>query len=217
MKTIEIYVIRHGEAECNINFQENDNDLFSPLTENGIKQAIMTGEWFKSNNININLTYSSEMIRSIQTIELFNIDKPIIINKLLNERNLGIIERKIEKNRPMSIIKQFKLTPKNILYWKAQNGESQFEVNKRVKYFLKEISLVENILIVTHGYIIYAIRSIFRNIIKPTSYLKFVSDNENRVRNCQIFKLTVDLNLKFLKEESYYQHEKQWVKSDFSF
>ncbi len=213
METLVTYLVRHGEADCNINIKQNDNDMLSPLTNKGTMQSILTGEWFKSNNIDLDKIYVSEMTRSIQTAKLINIDKPIFTSKLLNERNLGDIKMKMDGNKLMSISKQFGLNPNNYLSWSANNGESQLEVINRVKYFLEE-NPIKNSLIVTHGYVIYALRSIFLGINESSSYLKFVSLKGNYVRNCQIYKLIFNLNLRLIKEESFYLSENQWINYD---
>lgn len=217
MKESVIYLIRHGEAKCNINVHNKDSDdILSPLTNNGITQSIMAGEWFKSNSINIDLIYSSEMKRSIQTAELLKIDKPIITSKLLNERNMGNIKRQMENDKPVSIVKQFKLKPENYLSWRTKDGESQLDVIKRIQYFFRENNF-ENGLIVAHGYVIYAIRSMFLGITESCDYLNFVLLKGNFIRNCQIYKLIVNIDSKNIEEKSYYISEKNWVELNLNY
>ena len=216
MKTSIVYILRHAEAICNVKIEEEGKDSASPLTPTGIEQAITTGKWFKENNIMIDKIYTSEMERAIQTTKLLDMNKHIIIDKLLNERNIGEIKREMDGNRPIPIIKQFGLTSENHLLWSGPNGESQLQVIERVNYFLKNNSL-NNSLIVTHGYVIDAIRSMFWGITNPTKYLDFFSLKDNYIRNCQIYKMILNSKFNFIKEESYYISNNQWHKIDFIF
>lgn len=211
MKTSVVYVIRHGEAECNLNTQDNDENGLSCLTNKGYTQSLMAGEWFKKNNIHLDLLYSSEMKRSIQTATLLNTSSPIIIDNKINERNIGEVERIIENNIPMSLNKQFKLTKENYLQWRAKNGESQLDVINRVESFVKNNKL-NNSLIVSHGYVIFAIRSIFLGLTKPYDYYNFISQPNNFVRHCQIYKFIFEEGNPFAKEESYYVLDNNWIK-----
>jgi broad specificity phosphatase PhoE len=150
---LKIILIRHGEEEKvkegNIEYQSNDSEL----TKEGIEQVEKLAEILK--NLNIDEIYSSDIIRAMQTAEIINkkINKKIIIDTRLRERNIGDFEKFGDDWR-----KEFKRFKEKELAKgipsgeiKPQNGESLHEFRERIKSFLRDLSKKEgNILLSAH-------------------------------------------------------------------
>lgn len=85
-----LYVIRHGETNAGKNGIIADID--EPLNNNGIKQAIKVGK--ELNKLNIDVVYYSPIERAKHTLKLLdlNCNIPIIEEKRLKERNMGIMK-----------------------------------------------------------------------------------------------------------------------------
>ena len=87
---MNIYVVRHGQTDWNKeNKLQGNTDI--ELNDNGRKQALdLKGEL---KNIDYDIIISSPLKRAIQTAELINNNKPIIIEDNLRERSFGDFER----------------------------------------------------------------------------------------------------------------------------
>src|SRR3989344_5611429 len=136
---IDLYLIRHAECENNINsyliWGRSNN---SPLTKNGIKQAMYLETRLKRENIKFDKVYSSPAIRALETAKLsvnYNLDD-IIISENLQELDQGdwvgkLREEAYNKETLMEI-------DKDCWNFKAPNGESQAEVEERIYDVVKK-------------------------------------------------------------------------------
>lgn len=171
---MKIYVIRHGETNMgknNIIATENE-----PLNENGKKQAIKVGKEIRK--LNIDRIYCSPIERAKDTLRLFELDKsiPVIIDKRIKERNMGIYEK--------VPFKQLKWDE----FWNYNSDrfypelETMKNVYERIEEFLNELKLSDNnnILLVTHGGVSRAIYWYFNGIPENGN-----SSNVNE--NCKIY------------------------------
>lgn len=171
---MKIYVIRHGETNMgknNIIATENE-----PLNENGKKQAIKVGKEIRK--LNIDRIYCSPIERAKDTLRLFELDKsiPVIIDKRIKERNMGIYEK--------VPFKQLKWDE----FWNYNSDrfypelETMKNVYERIEKFLNELKLSDNnnILLVTHGGVSRAIYWYFNGIPENGN-----SSNVNE--NCKIY------------------------------
>ncbi len=154
------------------------------LNEIGIKQAKEIGDSLRK--LNIDLIYCSPIERAKQTLELFNLDKeiPIIIEKRIKERNMGIYEKAYFKELDWDAFWNYN---SNIKY---PDLESMKEVYDRVKDFIDEIQKQsKNILLVTHGGISRAIYWYFNGIPKD-------GNSANVNENCKIYQYEIKLDNK---------------------
>lgn len=172
---MKIYVIRHGETNMgknNIIATENE-----PLNENGKKQAIEVGKEIRK--LNIDRIYCSPIERAKDTLRLFELDKsiPVIIEKRIKERNMGIYEK--------VPFQQLKLDE----FWNYNSDrfypelETMKNVYERISEFLNELKSSNgnnNILLVTHGGVSRAIYWYFYGIPENGN-----SSNVNE--NCKIY------------------------------
>lgn len=84
----EIYLIRHAESFSNLNSDEYifGIDRFTPLTENGINQAKIKGDYFeKYYNFNNALFLCSSTVRTLDTAN-------IILNKIFKKNDVNYTE-----------------------------------------------------------------------------------------------------------------------------
>ena len=145
---MKIIIVRH--AQCYHNTQKRVSGLYTTLTPLGKKQAERLARRLLQENIDV--IYSSDLIRCKQTIKPFlQLRKvPIYYIKGLRERNYGIFHGKprfqldkwLEKERHTN------------MFVKLPEGESVKEARARAALILGKIISKEkgkNVLIVTHG------------------------------------------------------------------
>jgi len=144
------FILRHGEAISNKeNFMSSyPEKTRNPLTENGKKQIQKTIPELKKKNIN--LIFSSDLLRTRQTAEIVaeNLKLDINFDKRLRECNTGIFNSKLIKEWEGYFKNQdekFKKRP--------PQGENREDIKKRVLDFIKNIDQKyknKNILIISH-------------------------------------------------------------------
>lgn len=213
-----LILIRHGESEGNLivhKTRNNDNSLYDPkmenahtsfwrLSERGVVQAQQTGEWLKNNtfleNINKRIQpinfYVSDYIRAIETAYELNLENVCWqITSEVRERMYGDIdflykkeefEKKFEKN-----LKQRK---ENNFHWIPQNGESIATTFERAANFIHRVldtPTKNDVVIVTHGEFMWAVRMIFNEITIPEYE---ILREEKSIYNCQITEFSHPIN-----------------------
>ena len=139
------YLMRHGQTLFNLR-RKIQGACDSPLTELGIKQAQVAGEYFK--DIPLDHAYSSTSERCCDTLEIVT-DKSIPYTRLkgLKEMNFGIFEGESED-----------LNPKNKevfgTFFLDYGGESRAQVRERMVKTCTEIMEKEDhevVLAVSHA------------------------------------------------------------------
>lgn len=136
-----LVLVRHGLSDYNKRglWTGWDNP---PLIEEGFEQARKTGEQLR--NIKFDFAYSSDQIRSVQTLEeIFkatNQNVSIIQNEAIRERNYGIYTRKNKWEVQKELgDEEFKKLRRAFDY-PIENGESLKQVYEReIPYFQEEI------------------------------------------------------------------------------
>ncbi len=139
-----VYFIRHGETEWNKKkIVQGHKD--SPLTLKGKKIAEKLGEILKSKNIEV--IYTSDLGRCVQTAEIINryLKVKLIKVKKLRERNFGSLNGKPAKRvkREINLSDLNKVAPK---------GESFSQLKNRVIHFIKLLAKkkLERVLLIIH-------------------------------------------------------------------
>ena len=146
------YIIRHGQTEYNKNGIVQGSGIDAPLNETGLKQA---ESFFNQNkNISFDKLYTSDLIRTHQSVEQFS--KTLPINKLscLNEINWGEKEgNKIDFGKKSDFSILINDWQNGNLDSSFKNGESPLQVTKRQKNAIDQIKSNggKNILICMHG------------------------------------------------------------------
>jgi 2,3-bisphosphoglycerate-dependent phosphoglycerate mutase len=152
MNTV-LYAVRHGETEWNL-IERQQGHLDSPLTGKGIKQAQLLANGLANKNIDI--LYSSDLDRALQTAEI--IAKRLLLDihtdPRLRERHLGILQgftkKEFEERYPEEAVRFDSDDPDYVL----PGGESLRQCVHRCIQCAEETArdhAGKNILIVGHG------------------------------------------------------------------
>lgn len=150
---MELYILRHGETDLNKEHILQGISLVSHLDGKGKEQVINAGKKLK--NIKFDHIYSSDLLRTKETTDLIlkELDyiPSVTYTDKLRERNHGdyeghtweYVRENINNEAFRSIIEA------------PPNGESLFDIKKRVDAFIEEIKNKyysdEKILVVTHN------------------------------------------------------------------
>lgn len=171
---MNLYLIRHGQTNSNMQgrFLGSFEDELSP---HGINEIKKSKELIR--NISFDRIFSSERKRAIQSAKIL-IDKEIVCDSRLNERDFGIFENKTYKEIGDNFPVEQKAWEENWIDYKIPQGESVKDAYERVTAFMKmlENENYENCLVVSHGGII---RLIYCYILggNLNSFWKFSSRN----------------------------------------
>lgn len=177
---MKLYIVRHGETDWNKNkMMQGNTDI--PLNQNGISQALSISKLLEDKNIDV--CYSSPLTRAYETAKLITNNGSIIIDKRLEERDLGEFEGK-----------SCNLYDSHY-YWNRKINSSSYGVESandlitRVQSFYDELKnkySEKSILIVTHGAIVRTLNFIIEGYDDETDFSSF------DVPNCHVFEYEVD-------------------------
>ncbi|WP_342429489.1 histidine phosphatase family protein [Neobacillus sp. FSL H8-0543] len=169
---MNIYLIRHGEAEHNIDraVMSHTHDSQHSLTELGQKQAQKTGEFLQSKMNDKTILYSSPYLRTIQTAKaihsLLPQQVPFYENPLLREWELGNLYD--FNNRTPEAKREFKAA--GLFYFRHPNGESLADVYLRATMFMNTVvervrqqQRYENLVVVSHAGFIHMLLAFLMN------------------------------------------------------
>lgn len=166
-----LYLMRHGQTLFNLRHKVQ-GWCDAPLTDFGVYQAKVAGQYFKDAGITFDDAYSSTQERACDTLELVTDDKlPYKRVKGLKEWNFGTFEGESEDLNPPLPYKDFFVT---------YGGEGVDQVGERVLVTLTEVmeqAGAEPVLAVSHGGAMWAF------------YLKIAAqalDSKVRFGNCAI-------------------------------
>jgi broad specificity phosphatase PhoE len=139
-----IYLSRHGQSLNNTKKLIGGN---SGLSSDGKQYSYKLHQYFKNNNINVNVI-TSNLIRTIQTAKYFNETTQF---EELNEINSGICDSmtylEIENKYP----EEFNKRKTNKYYYRYPEGESYSDINSRLKKIYNLINDTEtDLLIIAH-------------------------------------------------------------------
>ncbi|WP_462413126.1 histidine phosphatase family protein [Neobacillus sp. Marseille-QA0830] len=157
---MNIYVIRHGESQHNVDrtVMAHTHDSQHSLTELGFKQAEETGEFMKTILNEKTVLFVSPYLRTKQTAQAIHTSLPegvpFLENPLIREWELGNLYD--FNNRTPEAKKEFKAAGQ--FYFRFQNGESLADVYLRAATFMntkieriKKQQRYDNVVIVTHA------------------------------------------------------------------
>ncbi len=152
MNETTISFIRHGETEWNVESKQQWY-LDSNLTSLGIKQAELIAESLKKNSYDI--IYSSDLGRALHTAEILNkkLNLPLIENRNLRERKLGIMEGLTMDEFKNKFPNEFKRYITDIDYI-IPKGESAKQFYTRTVNAIEEIIKInegKKVMVITHG------------------------------------------------------------------
>lgn len=171
MKKI-LYLMRHGQTLFNVR-RKVQGWCDSPLTDLGIAQAKVAGQYFKDNGIVFDHAYASSSERACDTLE-YVADIPYTRVKGLKEWNFGVFEGESEDLNPPLPYGDF---------FVKYGGEDEMDVRKRVADALFEIMKKDDhntVLAVSHG-------ASCRGFMRYWAHTSDV-DQKEKLGNCCIFK-----------------------------
>lgn len=88
----KLYVVRHGQTRFNIE-GKRQGQLDSPLTDLGRKQAAAVRDWFSEQNIRLDVAYTSDLGRALDTCRIITQDAiPQYAAKALQEISYGTLD-----------------------------------------------------------------------------------------------------------------------------
>lgn len=170
---MNIYLVRHGETDYNVNnLLQGASDI--SLNTNGIKQAHILKEKIK--NLKFDFIYSSPLQRALTTANILNLELnlPIYTDNNLKERSFGCLEGINGKDYDIKLFWDYN---KN---YKYKNVETIQDFFKRVHFFLDDIYIKypdKNILIVTHNGVNIATNCYFNGLHSNINLLDIKLDN----------------------------------------
>lgn len=138
---MKIYLIRHGESEHNVDrfLMAHTHDSKFSLTDKGVQQAKLTGEFMKDIVKDDAVFYASPYKRTMQTAEaIYQIagnSSPFYDNPLLREWELGNLYD--FNHRPPEVKQQFKAA--GTFYFRYHHGESMADVYLRASLFYNTV------------------------------------------------------------------------------
>lgn len=177
---MKIYVIRHGQTNCNKENKYNcryDEDI----NETGIHEAIEASK--KVKDLKIDQIICSPMIRTKHTMELINVNHvPVIYDERLMEREGGKLT--------LTVLDEYYETDYyNYYSTKYVEGlETLPQLFKRVHSFLDEIKKQyhdKNVLLVTHGAVARVIQFYFEKMPEDGMLLKVSGQKNCEIREYQ--------------------------------
>lgn len=140
-----LYLMRHGQTLFNQR-HKIQGWCDSPLTDLGVYQAQVAGQYFAKQGIHFDAAFSSTSERACDTLEIVTQGKiPYQRVKGLKEWNFGTFEGESEDLNPPISYGDFFVT---------YGGESQVEVQERMDRTIRQLmeeSDGEQILMVSHG------------------------------------------------------------------
>jgi len=167
-----LYLMRHGQTVFNLK-KKVQGWCDSPLTELGIQQAKIAGEYFKENQIFFDHAYSSTSERACDTLEYVT-DMPYSRVKGIKEWNFGDFEGEPEYLNPPLPYGDF---------FVKYGGENEIDMRKRVSDTLFEIMKKDDhkiVLAVSHG-------AACRGFMRSWAHTSDV-DQKEALGNCCILK-----------------------------
>ncbi len=149
---ITLYLVRHGEAENNVNHVGNSlpEKRKMHLTDNGVNQVRETATFLSAQGVDAIL--ASPLVRTRETAGIISeqIGAPVLIDDRLHETGLGIYnDGPIEKFFSKYPDVKMRISPDPL-----DGAESIIETRGRVESFLQDVKQVyrdKKVVVVSHG------------------------------------------------------------------
>lgn len=160
----EVYFLRHGETEQNLLGIVQGSGIDSHLNENGLQQASLFYEKYKSEHFD--LIVHSNLIRTRQTIQHFLTHDGYIENDA-RIREICWGEHEGKAGEPELMAKYYQIInawTSGDYHAKPVGGESAFELGERLTAFIRDLEKksFQKALICTHGRTLRALICLLR-------------------------------------------------------
>ncbi len=180
---MRLYFVRHGQSEANVQMVISNRDLPHPLTELGRQQAAALARLLAE--VPLAAIYSSPIVRAAQTAQIVAALKgqPIEIAAALREPDCGILEGRADEDawaehdrvmRDWAVQRKFDS--------RIEGGESFHDLHARFVPFISRLVAVHdktdhNILLITHGSLLYLMLPLVLANIDPMSVREYPMPN----------------------------------------
>ena len=202
---LDLVLVRHGQSEGNVviyNYEKNGipvplnyydkHTVHWRLTSLGVKQAQVTGQWLRDNNLtDFNRHYVSDYVRAKETAgHLALPNAEWLVNFYLGERNWGILDRFTAEERDEKFKKDFEARKIHPFYWTPPRGESMVSLCLRLEKVLDTLHRENSdgkVILVCHGEVMWGLRVILERI--PIDKYVKMEDSKNsfdKIHNCQV-------------------------------
>lgn len=140
-----IYLVRHGLDDENFIGGYSNVDLI----DIGVMQIHDVGKWISQKKLDIRKIYSSDIKRALHSANIINqyLKLDIMVDVMLREQDKGLLNG-MKKTDALKLYSEYMFM--NDVSINYPNGESLLDLYNRVKDLLKNISIYDNSLIVTH-------------------------------------------------------------------
>jgi broad specificity phosphatase PhoE len=201
-----LILVRHGESEGNVVNRLCKKGDFSlsitkhsslwRLTDKGIEQAKITGNWIKDNLTFLSENdryYTSSYIRAMETATHLNLPyAQWMINNYIRERDWGLIDTE-DKNKNYPGLSAM-LLESPIMFWaNPPGGENIASVCLRVEKIVDTMHREcsdKNVLVVTHGEAMCAFRTVIEHLCPEQYYNMVCNTPDDDIKNGQIIHYT---------------------------
>lgn len=155
----KIILVRHGETTMNL--EKLYYGFLDPdLTKKGIEQVKSARKILEK--FDYDEIYSSDLIRAYKTAELINYKNlEIKTSKEIRELNFGIFEGYTYEELQKKYPKELKISQENWKIYNFENGESPYDLQKRVVKFIENLPDGKTYLIGTHWGVICTLLSYY--------------------------------------------------------
>ncbi len=173
MKTTKLFLVRHGQSTKNAERRFGGHSA-TPLSSLGRKQAFATAKVLAKEGIN--LIYSSDLVRAMQTAKPLAKILKLPINQVpaFRERNVGVLEGLTFEEAEAKYPKDYQALVSRDFMHVITNGESYFQLLQRVKAEIEKILQEhegKNIVIFSHtGVICFASLYLLGAIQETSTY-----------------------------------------------
>lgn len=182
---MKLIFLRHGQTNYNVKDLCNGKPNSKVrLTALGKAQATKAAVLLKKDPFDV--IFVSKLYRSGQTARIINIyhKVPVLSDKRLNDRSMGIFE-----DKPASLFYNWRDKHKNRWNCRPRGGESFEDLKKRFTAFIKDLSKKNytQVLIVSHLPVLKVARGYFKGL----SNEKMDSLTDAQVPNCHIIRFNL--------------------------
>lgn len=198
-----LFLVRHGQSEANVMqkaSKSGDQSLYTEetmtvpdrswrLTELGVQQARVAGEWIAGQDCTFDRAIVSPYVRTRETAGTLGLDVRWEENRAIRERSWGEIGSMSKQEFRWQYPNNALYRDRDPLYWAPPAGESIEDVaENRVRNILSTLhreNARENVIMVTHGEFMWATRLVLERW-SDEEFLARDEDKSQTIHNCTV-------------------------------
>lgn len=186
---MDIIMLRHGETVDNVGKVYSRAN--TGLTDKGKSEILAARELLE--DLHYEDVYCSPLNRTVETMEVLNLEGPVTMESRIQEMNFGIFKEHGFKEISEKYPNETRKWAEDPIRYRIPEGENVLDVYDRVVDFLEElIEKDRDVLLISHN---GAIRTILSWVFDQPEYLfRFKIDNGS------INVITVDADYKYIKK-----------------